>query len=147
MWGVCGGQNRQVKEEKLADWPKLSWLATVWSHATADRANGGWFPTGCVAAEGHGWVALSSPCVHWPSSLPHTPPPELVTGRRATLGRLPLLESKQKKKNSKKYFTNSQISNSKKAANRCLKGETAVWQIPKRMRAAAINVCASVSER
>lgn len=72
-------------------------LAIVWSHATADQANGGWFPTGCVAAEGHGWVVLSSPCVHWPSSLPHTPPPELVTGQRATLGQLPLLESKERK--------------------------------------------------
>lgn len=91
-----------IDKEKRRSWltqaQAFVQLAIFWSHATADQANGGWFPTGCVAAEGHGWVALSSPCIHWPSSLPRTPPPELVTGQRATLGQLPLLESKDKKK-------------------------------------------------
>lgn len=95
------------KEEEPAGWlaHALVHLAMVWSHATADQANGGWFPTGGVAVEGHGWVLLSTPCVRRPSSLPRTPPPELVTGRRTAQGQLPLLESEQKKTKPKKAST------------------------------------------
>lgn len=147
-------RREQVRKGGEVGWlaQALLQLAIAWSHATADQASGGCFPTGRVAAEGHGWVVLSSPCVHWPSSLPRTPPPELVTGQHgqhATPGQLPLLESKQRKTIT--CFTRTQQTPNVRKANskRCkwvLDGVTAARQIPQITRATATNVCVSVCE-